>query len=147
MALDRVDVGGKLGEHRGRVARARADFQDAIGRRDFRDLRHPRDNVGLRDGLALIERQGGILVGELAHRRGQKIRPLDLAHRRQHAGIPDAATGNLAADHAGDIGNGHSMRTAGNPIRCGRPPARRLIWRRISKTPGNSSSHGLVSWK
>ena len=56
-ALDRVDLGRDFGEHGGRVAGAGADFEHLFPAFEPQRLGHERDDVGLRDGLPLGDRQ------------------------------------------------------------------------------------------
>ena len=60
--LDRVDLGGELGEDSGLIARAGADVENAFAARQREGLGDPRDHVGLRDRLPLADRQSRVLV-------------------------------------------------------------------------------------
>ena len=64
-------------------------------------LDHARHDVWLRDGLALVDRQRRIVIGELLHGLRQESLARHLLHiaasTRRSA---DAAAGDLAADHA-----------------------------------------------
>ena len=52
-------------QHRRLVAGAGADLQRAVGRPDLRQLGGARHHVGLRDGLAVADRQRPVVVGHL----------------------------------------------------------------------------------
>ena len=61
--LDRVDLGHDLRQHRGLVAGAGADLEHAAaGRRPASASVIQRDDVGLRDRLAVADRQRAVLV-------------------------------------------------------------------------------------
>ena len=98
-AFDRVDLGRDLGEHGGRIAGAGADFEDFFPTFEQQRLGHQRDDIRLRDGLPLGDRQGRILVGEFAQVLRQKGLARDLAHGLQYAGRSHAARGNVMLNH------------------------------------------------
>jgi hypothetical protein len=56
--LDRVHAVGEHAEHRGLVARPRANLQHAMVRLDVQRLCHEGNDVGLGDGLVVPYRQG-----------------------------------------------------------------------------------------
>ena len=58
-----------------------------------------RDDVGLRDRLARLDRQRRVLVGELLQALAQKLLARHAAHGGQDPGIPDAARRHLFRDH------------------------------------------------
>ena len=60
--LDRGHVRGELVEHGGRVARARADVEHALGAVELEQRAHLRDDVRLRDRLALADRERRVVV-------------------------------------------------------------------------------------
>ena len=63
-ALDAVERDHERRQHRRLVPAARADFEHLARRAPFdQRLGHPRDDLGLRDRLAVPERQRGVLVG------------------------------------------------------------------------------------
>ena len=64
-AFDRVDIGRDLGEHGRRIARPGADLEHSFPALEGERLGHKGDDIGLRDGLPFVDRQRGILVGEL----------------------------------------------------------------------------------
>jgi hypothetical protein len=120
MALDREDAAGQLTQHGGGVPRPGANLEHAINRTDVGGLGHARHNVRLRHGLAFLDRQRRILVGELLHGVGQEGFARHLLHRRQHSAIGDAAAGDLAADHtSARIGDGcHDRQTTHADASC-----------------------------
>ena len=99
VALDRVDPGGQPRQHGGGVARARADLQHAILRLDPRRRDHQADDVGLGDRLAGLDRQRGVVIGELAQAFGHEQFARRLAQGLQHALVAHAAPGDLPLDH------------------------------------------------
>ena len=102
--LDRVDPGGEAGEDRRVVARAGADLEHPVAGREAELLAHDRDDVGLRDRLALADRQRVVGVGFGAKGSGHEQMPRHLGHRGEDAFVADAAGGDLALDHEGAIG-------------------------------------------
>ena len=82
--LDAIDPGRKAGEHRGLVAEAGADVEDAVARPDIEQIRHQGDDVGLRDRLAESYRQGRVEVGEGAHFGRDELVARHLCHRVEH---------------------------------------------------------------
>ncbi len=72
MALDRDHLAGDPAHHRGGVARAGADLEHPSPGRDLGRLDHQRDDIGLRDGLAGLDRQRPVLIGEGAHLIGHE---------------------------------------------------------------------------
>src|SRR3989442_1278096 len=83
--------GAQLGEHRRLVARARTDVEDAVALAHLEQLAHPRDHVRLGDRLAVPDRQGLVLVGEVADVRGHEQLARNLGHRLENALVADAA--------------------------------------------------------
>ena len=83
-ALHGVDLGRYPGEHRRRVARARADLEDALSALQAEGLRHERHDVGLRDRLLRVDRERGVLVGKLPQSLRQKRLARDGPHRIEH---------------------------------------------------------------
>ena len=65
MALDRVDAVGDPTHHGRGITRARAHLEDTVARLHLGGFDHQRDDIGLRDRLALADRQRPVLVGEL----------------------------------------------------------------------------------
>src|SRR5439155_1412834 len=84
--LDAVDLPHYLGKHRCLVTRAGADFQHHMLRLRREQIGRERDDVGLRDRLAIADRQRPVGVrGPHLLLRYQPM-PLDLAHRGAHRG-------------------------------------------------------------
>ena len=120
MAFDGEDAIGQLAQHGGGVTRARADLEHAITRTDVGGLGHARHDVGLRHGLAFLDRQRRVLVGELLQGVRQERLARHLLHRRQHTAIGDAAARDLAADHASARidDSGHDRQTTHADASC-----------------------------
>ena len=113
---------------RGGVARAGADLQQPVAGLERGGLEHQADDVGLGDGLALGDRQGAVVVGELAQRPGHEGLARDLAQGVEHARIAHAARGDLLVDHvvASDVGVAHgTAASAMATTRRGEAPFRR----------------------
>ncbi len=101
VALDAEDAARQPGEDGGLVAGAGADFQHAVLRLQLKLLRHGGDDVGLRDGLAAGDGQGGIVPGVWLPFALHEQIARGLLHCLQHAGIADAVLAQLH-DEAGD---------------------------------------------
>ena len=91
VALDRVDAARDPREHGGGVAGAGADLEHGFAARELQRLRHQRDDVGLRDRLAFLDRQRRVLVGELVQSRRQEGLARDVAHGVEHERVAHAA--------------------------------------------------------
>ena len=100
MTLDRVDVPRDPREDRRRVARARADLEDGLAAGEAKRLGHHRNDVGLRDRLAGLDRQRTVVVREVGQLGRQECLAGNVAHRLQHARVAHAAGANLTLDHA-----------------------------------------------
>ena len=96
--LDRVDLAGDSSQDRRGVAGAGADFQHAVLRLQLECLGHQGHDVGLRNGLPLLDRQGPIEVGKLGQLGRQERFTRHRFHRGQHRGIGDAAAPDLTLD-------------------------------------------------
>ena len=90
----------QLGEHGGLVAGAGPDLQHAVRALEVEQVGRQRDDVRLRDRLAVADRQRPVLVGLPGHRRRHEPMPLDAPHRRHDARRELRATG-LAPGLAG----------------------------------------------
>ena len=100
-ALDAVGFQAQRGQHRGLVARAGAHFQHPLRDAVFNQRGgHARHHPGLGDGLAVADRQRGVLVGAARQRLVQEQVARHGAHRGEHALVADAALGAQALDHA-----------------------------------------------
>src|SRR5512132_447260 len=97
--LDRVDVPRELREHGALVARARADLQDALVRRQVEQLAHERNDVRLRDRLPAADGKRAVLVGVSALGFVDEEMPRHSPHRIEHTGISNAARHDLRLDH------------------------------------------------
>ena len=82
-----------------RVTRTGADLEDPVARYEFERLGHQRDDVGLGDGLAALDRQRAVAVGEFRHFRRQERLPRHRSHRPQDALVAHTAGRDLGADH------------------------------------------------
>ena len=88
-AFHGVDLQAQCAEDGGLVAGAGADFQHALRRDLEHRLGHPRNHPGLRDGLAMSDRQRGVFICA----RGQCF--IDEQMARHH---PDRVQGGLVDD-------------------------------------------------
>ena len=100
VALDRPHVRRHPAQHRGAVAGPGPHLQHPVVRSDLGRLGHDGDDVGLRDGLALRDRERVVVVGELGQVVGQEAFAGHRAHGPQHAGVPDAPGREVPFDHA-----------------------------------------------
>ena len=100
VALDRPHVRRHPAQHRGAVAGPGPHLQHPVVRSDLGRLGHDGDDVGLRDGLALRDRERVVVVGELGQVVGQEPFAGHRAHGPQHAGVPDAPGREVPFDHA-----------------------------------------------
>ena len=83
----RVHLPDQLGEHRRLVAGAGADLEHDVLRRGAEQVGHQRHDEGLRDGLAVADRQRAVLVGAGGLLGGDEGVARHAAHRRQHARV------------------------------------------------------------
>ena len=97
--LERVDFAREFGQHGRLVAGPRADFEHAFDAGQLQRLGHEGDDVGLRDGLAVADRQRSIAVGRFRGFAWNEAFASQATHRRQHARIGDAAFDQLGLDH------------------------------------------------
>jgi len=99
LGLDRYDFAGKKREDGSLIARAGANFKDALTAAKRKSVGHRRDDVGLRYGLTLTDGQRFIRVGfeDVLGRNEEVAR--DGQHRVEHARGPDAAVADLPGDH------------------------------------------------
>ena len=98
--LDAFDVRRELQQHRALVARAGAHFQHAVRRLHVQQLRLERHRVGLRNGLALADGEGFVLVGVgLKGRREEQVARHG-RQGRQHPLVADTALAQLAGQGA-----------------------------------------------
>jgi hypothetical protein len=95
VSLDGADLGGELRRDRRGIAGARADLQHPIAGADFRRLDHAGDNVGLRDRLALANRQRSVLVGKFLEPRLDEGFARCALHRVEDTTVADAAPSDL----------------------------------------------------
>src|SRR6516165_4707822 len=89
-SLDGVNISGDFGENGGRIARSSADLEHPLAAVEPERLRHECDDVGLRDGLALLNRQWRVFVGEFAKLLRQERLAGNAAHGVQHQFGADA---------------------------------------------------------
>ena len=111
----------QLGEHRRLVARAGADVEDALVRREPEQLADRRHHEGLRDRLSASDRESTVLVGEMAKLLGNEALARHPSHRLEHAFVEASATTELVLDHVCP----RSRRSGVGAQRV----ARRLTWR------------------
>ena len=92
-------LAGQLGQHRGLIAAARADFEHFFVARQFQGFGHQRDDVRLADRLAAIDGHGPVGVGLVPHVGWQEDLARDALHGGQHAGVDNSAAHELILDH------------------------------------------------
>ena len=85
--LDGVDLCGQLREHRRLISRAGADLEGAPAWLDLEQVGHERNDVGLRDGLAVTDGQGAVRVGGGARLLGNELVPRHPFDRSHHRGV------------------------------------------------------------
>ncbi len=97
--LDRVHLARELGEHRGLVAGAGADIEDAFSAVQLELLADARHHVRLRDRLTLADgqRRVGVRTAVQLGRHEQLAR--NAFHGGEHALVDDAARAQLSFDH------------------------------------------------
>lgn len=88
------------GQHRRLIARTRAYFQHAHAPARLQQLAHERNNIGLRNGLAVAYGQGRILIGLGPQGLLHKKMTRHAAHGCKHAAIRNAASLQLFTHHA-----------------------------------------------
>ena len=91
VTLDGVDIGGNFGEDRCRVARTGTDFEHLLTAAERQRLGHECDDIGLRDRLPFLDRQGRVIVGKLVKLRRQKGFPWHAPHGIENQLGADAA--------------------------------------------------------
>ncbi len=113
MALDRIDMCRDPAQHRRRITGSGPDFEHRIARLDFGAFDHQRHDIGLRDGLAMADREGRILIGEFLEARIDECLPRDDAHRLDDVSVPYPPSREMRRDHpfagAGKINHGGSL--------------------------------------
>jgi hypothetical protein len=100
MPLDRLHLRRDLAEHRRRIARAGADLEHAVAGLDLGGFDHQRHDIGLRDRLALADRQRPVLIGEFLEAGLDEHLARHPPHRLEHMPVAHPAAGNLNVDHA-----------------------------------------------
>jgi hypothetical protein len=99
VALDRPDLADDRTEDRGGVAGAGADLEDALVAVELEGFEHQGDDVGLGDGLPFLDREGGVVEGELGERLGDESVPGSAAHRLEDQRVGHAAGRDLRFHH------------------------------------------------
>src|SRR4051812_18388397 len=94
-----------------------------IARPDLGGLNHQGDSVGLRDGLALTDRQRPVLVGKLLEAGLNEGLARHASHGIQDGAVAHAASGDLNFHH---VGTGAGEIEHGRPLLIGR--RNRLTW-------------------
>ena len=97
--LDAVDVRDEASQHRRLIAGAGADLEHAIVRLGIEQFGHGGHDVGLRDRLAVADRERSVVMRARHVRSGNEAISRDIAHRRQHPRIAYPARFDLLADH------------------------------------------------
>lgn len=100
MPLDGEYLIGKLSQDGRRLARARANLQDAIRRLYFRCFRHPGDDEGLRDRLAAPDGQRAILISEFFEAFVHECFTGNMPKGRKDALIAHASPRDMRFDHS-----------------------------------------------
>jgi hypothetical protein len=109
-----MDLSGKPARDGGGIARSGADLENSVARPDLGRFEHQCDDVGLRDRLALGDRQRTVLVGEFLEAFLDKVLPRDTVHGIDHARVADAASGQLDIGHA--LPGAGKIRHGGYPL-------------------------------
>ena len=91
--LEGVDFGDESGEDGGLIAATGANLEDAVVWLGGESLGHEGDNVGLRDGLAMTDGEGCVVVGFGSLRFGDKEVARGFEHGLEDAGVGDVAGG------------------------------------------------------
>ena len=89
-ALHRADLKPHLAEHRGLIARSRADFEHGHSGLRFQQLRHVGDDVRLGNGLAEADGQGVFLIGAVLQRFRNETVPPDGTHGGKYGLVRNA---------------------------------------------------------
>ena len=137
VALDRDDICGELAEDGGLIAGAGADLEYAIRDAKVEQLGHARDDVGLRDGLSLADRERVVAVRDGTILGADELLPRDVGHRVEDAGVMDAKSPQLLEHAAARVvdPHAHMMRFFRlSPVR----------WVRRSSCPTPSTARGNV---
>ena len=99
MALDGVDLARDAAEHGGGIARTGAHFEHLVARLELQQLDHAGDDVRLGNGLARLDRQRRVLVGELGEMLRHERLARHFAHGGEHQRIDDAARPKVPRHH------------------------------------------------
>ena len=114
VSFDGIDVADHPGQHRRCVPRPGADLEHPVvwPRPDGRD--HEGHDVWLGDRLAFLDRQRGVVVGELRERLGHERLSRDSPHGVEHPGVAHAARRDLIPHHV--LAQGAQVRHAISPL-------------------------------
>jgi len=119
--FDGKDFCGKIREQRGSVARTGSHFENLVVGRELERFEHERNNVGLRDGLAVTDGKRMILIGLSAASLRNKFVTGYANHGVKNARIRDAAIPELRIDHqlasVGQVGHKQWSGTRGQGLR------------------------------
>ena len=80
-----------------------ADLENLIAGPNFGEFEHAGDDIRLRDGLAGLDRERGVLIGELLKRFRYKRLARDLAHGRKHERVGDKSGFEMPRNHDGAV--------------------------------------------
>lgn len=94
-ALNRIDAVCDEAHHRRRVARPGSHLEHAVTRPYFSRLHHFSDDVRLRDGLPLSNREWPVIIGEFSHFRADEPLAGNNVHRSEHGRVANATSGDL----------------------------------------------------
>ena len=99
VALDGVDLARNAAQHRGGIAGTGAHFEHLVAGLELEQLDHAGDDIGLRDGLARLDRQRRVLIGEFREVLRNERLARDFAHGGKHQLVGDAARLKVARHH------------------------------------------------
>jgi len=99
MTFDGIDMLAQLREQCRLVSGAGADFENYFFLSRSKKFQHERNDVGLRDGLALAYGKWIVVVGLLAISLGYKFVTRDTGHRGQDMLVPNSALAELGLNH------------------------------------------------
>ncbi len=103
VALDGVDLVGDAAEHGRGIAGPCADLENLIAGLNFGEFEHAGDDIRLRDGLAGLDGERGVLIGELLQGLGDEGFARHLAHGGKRIGVGDAAGLKMPRHHDGAV--------------------------------------------
>jgi len=97
--LHRIDRRRQTAQDCRGIPRTGPDFQHPVVRRQPQGFRHPRDDVGLRNCLAVADRERHVLIRPRTELRGHKGLPWHRPHGGQDGLVTNAPRQQLGLDH------------------------------------------------